>query len=116
VALISLWLTAYFLASPQVWEHHYIMLLPVIIMAYRERPGPWLLAMWLLLALPTPFGFIGLQPMIASNHDLRAFALEPAWQPILQHTAKAAPTLGLFTYWVREILRPEPIGAQHSGA
>ncbi len=106
-ALLALWLAAYFLASPQVWEHHYVMLLPAIVVAYAARPSQWLLAMWLLLALPTPFGFIGLQPVIAANHDLRAFALEPAWQPILQHAAKAAPALGLFGYWVREILRRE---------
>lgn len=114
--LLSLWLAAYFLASPQVWEHHYVMLLPAIVVAYRARPGPWLLAMWLLLALPTPFGFIGLQPVIAANHDLRAFALEPAWQPIVQHAAKAIPALGLFGYWVRERLRPEAQDAQNSGS
>ena len=116
VKLLSLWLAAYFLASPQVWEHHYIMLLPAIVVAYRARPGPWLLAMWLLLALPTPFGFIELQPIIAANHDLRAFALEPAWQPIVQHAAKAVPTLGLFGYWVREMLRPEAEDTPISGS
>ncbi|MCC7358853.1 MAG: DUF2029 domain-containing protein [Anaerolineales bacterium] len=102
-AQLSLWLTAFFLASPQVWEHHYVMLLPVLIVAYRARPG-WLLAsLWLLLALPTPFGFIGLQPVIAANYDLRAFALEPVWQPLAQHAAKALPTLGLFAYWVKHL-------------
>jgi hypothetical protein len=102
-ALVSLWLAAYFLASPQVWEHHYLMLLPAIIVAYRAHPG-WVLAgAWLLLALPTPFGFIGLQPVIAGNHDLRAFALEPAWQPLLQHLSKALPAMVLFGYWARQV-------------
>ena len=110
-ALISLWLAAFFLASPQVWEHHYVMLLPAIIVAYRARPG-WVLAgLWLLLALPTPFGFIGLQPVIAANHDLRAFALEPAWQPLAQHAAKALPALGLFIYWVKQVFGPNSGGA-----
>jgi hypothetical protein len=75
------------------------MLLPAIVVAYQARPGPLLLLAWLGLALPTPFGFTGLQPVIAANHDLRAFALEPAWQPILQHASKAVPTLALFGYW-----------------
>jgi hypothetical protein len=105
--LLCLWIAAYFLAAPQVWEHHYVMLLPAVVMAYAERPGRWLLAMWLLLALPTPFGLIGLEPVIAANHDLRAFALEPAWQPILQHAAKSVPALGLFSYWVMAFQRPE---------
>ena len=103
-ALLSLWLAAYFLASPQVWEHHYIMLLPAVVVAYRARPGWALAGLWLLLALPTPFGFIGLQPIIAANRDLRAFALQPAWQPLIQHAAKALPTLALFGYWVRQVL------------
>ncbi len=103
-ALLSLWLAAFILASPQVWEHHYVMLLPALVVAYRSRPGWGLAGLWLLLALPTPFGFIGLQPVIAANHDLRAFALEPVWQPLAQHAAKALPALALFGYWVRQVL------------
>jgi hypothetical protein len=75
------------------------MLLPAIVVAYGRRPS-WLLAgLWLLLALPTPFGFTGLQPIIAANHDLRAFAVEPAWMGLAQHAAKAVAAAGLFGYW-----------------
>jgi hypothetical protein len=104
--LFSLWLAAYFLASPQVWEHHYVMLLPAVVVAYRARPIRTLVLLWLLLALPTPFGFIGLQPVIAANHDLRAFPLEPAWKLILQHAAKAVPAALLFAYFAIACLRP----------
>ncbi len=96
--LLSLWLTAFFLVSPQIWEHHYVMLLPVLVVAYWQEHNWLVLIIWLLLALPTPFGFIGLQPLIAANPDLRAFPLEPAWQPLLQHASKAVPTLMLFLY------------------
>jgi hypothetical protein len=103
--LLSLWLAAYFLAAPQVWEHHYVMLLPAIVAAYGDRPS-WLLAgLWLMLALPTPFGFTGLQPVIAANHDLRAFAVEPAWMGLAQHAAKALPAVGLFGYWAWRVTR-----------
>lgn len=108
--LLSLWLTAYFLATPQVWEHHYVMMLPAVIAAYRVGPRWTLAALWLLLALPTPFGFTGLQPLIAANHDLRAFALEPAWRPLLQHASKALPTLALFIYWARRVYTSAPPG------
>jgi hypothetical protein len=74
------------------------MLLPVLVMAYWQKPHWFVIIVWLLLALPTPFGFIGLQPVIAANHDLRAFLLEPVWQPLLQHASKAVPTLMLFLY------------------
>ena len=101
---LSLWLTAFLLTSPQVLEHHYIMLLPVLIWDYIQRPNWVTGAICLLLALPTPFGFIGLQPVIAANHDLRAFALEPAWQPVLQHLSKAGPALWLYLHLARQIL------------
>jgi hypothetical protein len=96
VPALSLWLAAFFLASPQVWEHHYVMALPALVGLYLTRRSRWVLLAWLLLALPTPFGFVGLQPIIAANHDLRAFPLEPAWQPLLQHASKAMPALLLF--------------------
>jgi hypothetical protein len=99
--LLSLWLVAFFLASPQVWEHHHVMLLPVLVTAYWRRPNWFVFGLWLLLALPTPFGFIGLQPVIAANHALRAFPVEPAWQALLQHASKALPTLLLFVYLAR---------------
>ena len=75
------------------------MLLPVLVVAYRQRPG-WLLGgVWLCLALPTPFGLTALQPAIAANHDLRGFLLTPAWQFLLQHASKAVPTALLFAYF-----------------
>ncbi len=105
VPLLSLWLVAFFLVSPQVWEHHYVMLLPVLVVAYRRHPG-WIIAgLWLLLAVPTPFGFTALQPAIAANHDLRGFLLSPAWQFLLQHASKAVPTALLFAYFSAEIAR-----------
>jgi hypothetical protein len=96
--LLSLWLLVFFLVSPQIWEHHYVMLLPILVNLYRQKPNWFVGLIWLALALPTPFGFIGLQPVIAANHDLRAFPLEPVWQPLLQHASKALPTLLLFIY------------------
>jgi len=98
-AWLSLWLTAFFLVSPQIWEHHSVMLLPVLIVAYWQKPHWLIFIIWLLLALPTPFGFIGLQSAIAADHDLRAFPLHPAWQPLLQHASKAVPTLVLWGYF-----------------
>jgi alpha-1,2-mannosyltransferase len=101
VPALALWITVFFLVSPQVWEHHYVMLLPALVGLYAWRSSRLVAIIWLLLALPAPFGFIGLQPAIAANHDLRAFALEPAWQPLLQHASKALPALVLFGYCLR---------------
>ncbi len=107
-SLLSLWLLVFFLVSPQIWEHHYVMLLPVIVNLYRQKPNWFVGLIWLALALPTPFGFIGLQPVIAANHDLRAFPLEPVWQPLLQHASKALPTLMLFIYVAQKSVTRDP--------
>lgn len=98
VPALALWLCVFFLVSPQVWEHHYVMLLPALAGLYLWRRSRWVIIIWLLLAVPTPFGFIGLQPAIAANHALRAGALTPWWQPLLQHASKAIPALMLFGY------------------
>ncbi len=108
---LSLWLVAFFLISPQIWEHHYVMLLPVLVVTYRHEPSPWVAGLWLLLALPTPFGFTALQPAIASNHDLRGFLLQPAWQLLWQHTSKAVPAALLFAYLaVKIVTKPVQAG------
>jgi hypothetical protein len=78
----------------------------VLVTACWRRPNWFIVLIWLALALPTPFGFIGLQPMIAGNHDLRAFPLAPAWMPLVQHASKALPTLLLYGYHVREAVTP----------
>ena len=109
--LLSLWLTAFFLISPQVWEHHYVMLLPVLVIAYRQRPNWQVAGLWLLLALPTPFGFTSLQSTIAANHDLRAFALQPVWALLLQHASKAVPAVLLFAYLAADAVRAPQVSS-----
>ncbi|MEP7358694.1 MAG: hypothetical protein ABI847_15715, partial [Anaerolineales bacterium] len=80
-------------------------LLPALVVAHWQRPGWLTAAFWLLLALPTPFGFTALQPMLAANHDLRAFALQPASLLILQHASKAVPTVLFFVYMALGLAR-----------
>lgn len=104
--LAAVWLTAFLLASPQVWEHHYVLLLPVLTLAYLRTRALGVLGLGLLLALPTPFGFSPLQPLIAANHDLRAFPLEPAGWALLQHASKALPALGLYGYLLYTVTAP----------
>ncbi len=110
--LLCLWLTGFFLVSPQIWEHHYVMLLPALTFAFAQawnKPQARVVfLLWLLIALPTPFGFIGLQPQIAANHGLRSFLTEPVWQPLLEHASKAVPA-GLFFGYLAAQLRAETV-------
>ena len=54
---LCLWVAAYFLVYIDVWEHQYVMLLPVIAILYLKRPGivPWLI--WFVLACPTTYKY-----------------------------------------------------------
>ena len=53
--LICLWSAAYFLCYKDVWEHHYIMLIPVIIILALRHRGAVLYVPGLLIALPTVY-------------------------------------------------------------
>lgn len=54
---ICLWITTSFLIYQDVWEHHFVMLLPVVAYLYLKRPGRFLWFTWLLMALPTTHRF-----------------------------------------------------------
>ena len=61
--LLCIWLCTYFLTYQYVWEHHYVMLLPVfsLLMLY-EPSGIWV-AIWLLCAVPTPYFFFNVESL-----------------------------------------------------
>jgi hypothetical protein len=74
------------LASPSVWEHHYVMALPLALVACvargADRPGLVALGLFLMLAMPTfdlfPFGyhrFAGMLVLLAASSPRG----EPAW-------------------------------------
>jgi len=52
---LCLWITTFFLIYSDVWEHHLLMLLPVVVYLYLKRPGRFLWLTWMLLAMPTTF-------------------------------------------------------------
>jgi hypothetical protein len=95
---LCLWLAAFFLISHQVWEHHYTMLLPVLVVVYWRTRSRWVAVCYVLLALPTPFWPTGLSAQIAANHDLRSAPLNPAWAGLLYHAAKPLPALALYAF------------------
>lgn len=95
---LCLWMTTFFLISPQVWEHHYTMLLPVLVVLYWRTRSPWVAVCYVLLALPTPFLPTGLSAAVAANNALRSAPVEPAWVGLLYHAAKPLPTLALYAF------------------
>jgi len=80
--LLALWFAAYFFIYPTVWEHHYVMLLPVLAYLYARGRSPLLWLAALLLFLPTPYFWAG-------PHGAKWAG---SW-PIIHHAEKLAAAL-----------------------
>jgi hypothetical protein len=96
--LLAMWTCAYFLVFGEVWEHHYVMLLPavVLLVLFDARIRPLAITAGVILALPTPL-FLFSQGSPELNYQV----VDPQlfWdstEVYIQHLAKLAPTLFLF--------------------
>ncbi|MBN1880006.1 DUF2029 domain-containing protein [bacterium] len=97
---LMIWVCIYFLTYKYVWEHHYIMILPVLSAGMVDkRLRYWTLALWLFCALPTPYFWFN-NPMLAMPQ------LE--WnltKRIFYHSTKIIPLLVFFLRLVGESFR-----------
>lgn len=100
---LCMWTTIFFLAYHDVWEHHYVMLLPVYVLLYHSTHAAWVLVLYLLTAVWTPYVLVDPQGIAASNAALRWTPLEPRILDVCYHASKALPTLVLWGYLVRLI-------------
>jgi len=96
VSHLCLWMAAYFCVYHHVWEHHYVMLLPVLVVLSIRRESVWLWAIYVLLALPTPFVLIDPQGRVAVMDAMRWTPIRPLWQDLAYHASKALPALALY--------------------
>ncbi len=90
---ITLWTLTFFLVFKDIWEYHYVMLLPLFVGFYLQTRSKYLLVLFILIAVPTPFF---LYDVPTSEHP-QAFWSTPL--SIMHHSFKAVPTL-LFYLWV----------------
>jgi hypothetical protein len=112
---ISLWMSVYFLIYHHVWEHHYVMLLPVLVALVMRRESPLLWALYILLALPTPFYLIDPRGQVAVLDAMRWTPIRPLWQDLLYHASKAIPALALYGWLAWQIARSNLwVGARSS--
>lgn len=101
---LCLWMTTYFLAYKDVWEHHYVFLLPVLIALYLRDSDMRLLCIYAALALPTPFVFFDIQPGVYGPIDP-----ERTWNAatsVIYRSAKLVPTIALWIYIARQLRNP----------
>lgn len=101
---LALWTTLYFLTYHQVWEHHYTMILPILILVFLTTRSWIVFICWLLLALPTPFFFFFAKRTALLNAPygvefLTVYGINfPYWQDIIFHASKVIPTVILFIW------------------
>ena len=117
IDLVALWITAYFLLYTDIWEHHYLMLLPILITQYARKRWPLILICYLFIALPTPFALLENLPVI---YIPSVDGTPSVWSVILYHAVKPIPTLIFFIAMWRYIVtwKPEydelPLGSDWS--
>ncbi len=111
VVLIAIWLAAYFLVYSDVWEHHYVMLLPALVLVVARRPDlrVYALAAFVLIALPTPYWLF--EHWLSDRPpDSRLLAPElywPEWAQVAYHATKAVPALAFWGALVAGAIRGE---------
>lgn len=103
--LLCLWTTTSFLIYHHVWEHHYVMLLPVYVMLFRRSGSRAILILYALVAVWTCYVLVDPRGMAAIHAPMRWTPLEPRVLDVWYHACKAVPVLGLWAYIVRSIWR-----------
>jgi hypothetical protein len=103
---ICLWVSAYFLIYHHIWEHHYVMALPLLVALALRCESRWLWILYLLLALPTPFYLIDPHGRVAVFDAMRWTPIRPLWQDIVYHASKPLPLLALYSTVAWRIARP----------
>lgn len=110
----TLWLSAFFLVYKDVWEHHYVFLLPVLVVLYLRQPSPWLLLAFALIALPTPLFLLDIYPGVKGSIDP-----ERSWDlgaSLFYRSAKLLPVAGVWAWQLQQMLRPALPGGNAGGA
>ena len=92
VESLGLWTMVYFFVFREVWEYHYVLLLPVLVLFYAKTRARVLWVIYGLLAAPTLFVL----------YDVPGDSPEASWtafEHVLNHSFKIVPLVWLFV-WV----------------
>ena len=98
IELLLLWTLAYFLFYKHVWEHQYVMMIPVFVLLYwRIKSGVLRISLnlfWILfavIALPTVFIFVDRSPVLFDPEIHWSI-----WESMIVHAPKPIATLVLY--------------------
>jgi hypothetical protein len=92
---ILIWVTAFFLTYKSIWEYHYVMMLPVVTAVYLATGSRFVLAMGILLALPTLYAATPILTGVPAQAKIHEW---PGWYHVIHYSVKVLPTVGLFVW------------------
>jgi hypothetical protein len=91
VPVLAMWICCFYLTYRYVWEHHYVIILPLLILLQLQDRSRATLLVWALLALPTPFVFFNLAGVAMPQSQW-------TWQQDLLVHSKVLPVAGLWLH------------------
>ena len=113
LALFGLWVATFFLVYT-AWEHHYVMLLPVLALLVALRPAsrPLALLVFVMIALPSSYWLINTisDATKPTGGLLSIQETWPVWGVIFHHMAKPLPVVALWAHLVYTQVRGEAAG------
>jgi len=104
LSLFGVWACTFFLVYT-AWEHHYVMLLPALVLLVALRPASrWLaLVTFAFVALPSPYWLVNAISDASLPPEGSLVSIQeswPAWGVVLHHAAKPLPVLALWAHLV----------------
>ncbi len=92
---LCMWSCSYFLTYQYVWEHHYVLLMPVFSsLLFKDKSLRWTIP-WVFCALPTPYYFLNIPTLSMPQSQWTIIEL------LFHHSTKIIPvivTFGLLAY------------------
>ena len=103
-ALFGVWMCTFFLVYT-AWEHHYVMLLPALVLLVAFRPASrWIaLITFAFVAMPSPYWLVNAVSDTSLPPPGSLISIQeswPAWGVVLHHAAKPLPVLALWAHVV----------------
>jgi hypothetical protein len=105
INLFSLWVCTYLLSAGEVWEHHFVLIIPALIFLYLESAKKIYLLIFLILAIPTPFILFDIDTIGPQHFDPEKYW--PLSVSIVYHAVKISGVIVLFICSMRNIFRKE---------
>jgi len=99
IDIVCFWVTTYFLIYKEVWEHQYVMLLPVFIVLYWKYSSRFILLLYFLVAVFSPL-------ILIDPNDL-ALVKTGSWSvfvSLLYYGSKSLPTFILYIYQTKKLI------------